>query len=143
MAKKVTKAQTKAMLEAMLGKPIKGKKAEPKRPKPITDMATLNRMIAEEQAMLSKPVRTKKVETAPAGDKLRKVADAKGLKPSTYRDDQKVTVLAKANPKKAGSEAAKRFAKYRSGLTVAANLKRGVLRDDVRYDLQRGFIAVA
>ena len=37
-------------------------------------------------------------------------------------------VLAKANPKKAGSEAEKRFARYHSGLTIAANLKRGVPR---------------
>ena len=67
MAKKVTKAHTKAMLAKIVGKPINGKaKAEPKRGKPVTGMATLNRMIAEEQAMLSRPIKAKPAKVAKA-----------------------------------------------------------------------------
>jgi hypothetical protein len=45
-----------------------------------------------------------------------------------------------ANPKAPGSAAAARYGLYAPGLTVAALLLKGLRRDDLRWDLARGFI---
>lgn len=47
-----------------------------------------------------------------------------------------------ANPKKAGSMAHARFARYKAGMTVGDFLKAGGRRDDIRWDLKRGFISL-
>jgi hypothetical protein len=57
--------------------------------------------------------------------------------------DQKITVLAKQNPKARGSACHRRFAKYRSGMTVKAALAAGVLREDLHWDNERKFIRIA
>jgi hypothetical protein len=54
-----------------------------------------------------------------------------------------ITVLVKENPKKSGSAAHGRFGKYKSGCTVAAALKAGVTREDLRWDTAKNFIAIA
>lgn len=52
-------------------------------------------------------------------------------------------MLVKENPKKPGSAAHGRFGKYKSGCTVAAALKAGVTREDLRWDTAKNFIAIA
>ncbi len=55
---------------------------------------------------------------------------------------KKIKVLVQENPKRAGSAAHKRFAMYKSGMTVAEALHKGVTNLDVRWDAGRGFIAL-
>lgn len=59
-----------------------------------------------------------------------------------FRDDQKIRVLVKENPKRKGTGGAKRFALYRSGMTVAAALEAGVTRADLNWDAAHKFIEV-
>jgi hypothetical protein len=61
---------------------------------------------------------------------------------AAFKDDAKVKVLAKGNPKTKGSASYKRFAKYKSGMTVAAALKAGITRGDLRWDVERAFISI-
>jgi hypothetical protein len=51
---------------------------------------------------------------------------AKKEKPTKEADARKITVLATANPHKAGSRRAKWFAKLKTGMTVADAVKEGV-----------------
>jgi hypothetical protein len=97
-------------------------------------MTTKSKAKAVKAKAPAKPV---KVETP-------KVEAAKVSKPGvgvTFDLGSKIKVIAKANPKKGDS--AKRFAKYKSGLTVEATLARGLTRGDIRYDVAKGFIALA
>lgn len=71
--------------------------------------------------------------------KSKKVAKVASRAP-LYRDEQKIKLLVKANPK--SGDSAKRFAKYKNGMTIAAALKAGVWRGDLRWDVGHGFIAV-
>lgn len=63
------------------------------------------------------------------------------MKPK-FQDTQKITVKVKANPKTKGTDSYKRFSKYRSGMTVAAALKAGVLRGDLIWDTKHGFVSI-
>ena len=56
---------------------------------------------------------------------------------------QTVTLLASKNPKRPGTAAHARFAKYRNGATVAACIKAGILVADLKWDLAHGFIKLA
>jgi len=58
-------------------------------------------------------------------------------------DDAKITILAKENPKRKGSAAAKRFALYTSGMKVSTALEKGVTRGDLRHDTAHKFIEVS
>lgn len=53
-----------------------------------------------------------------------------------------ITVLVDRNPKRAGSKAAERFARYVNGMTYGEALKAGIRRDDVYWDLERRFVEV-
>ena len=55
-------------------------------------------------------------------------------------DGRVITLLATANPKRPGSAAHRRFALYRTGMTVAAFVAAGGQRIDVAYDAGHGFI---
>jgi hypothetical protein len=57
--------------------------------------------------------------------------------------EAKITLLAKTSPKRKGSAGAKRFAKYKTGQTVAQALEAGLWRADIRWDSERGYISVA
>ena len=48
----------------------------------------------------------------------------------------------KNNPKREGSSASERFAKYREGMTVKAAKEAGITASDVRYDSDHGYIEV-
>jgi hypothetical protein len=58
-------------------------------------------------------------------------------------DNRKITLLVKENPKKKGSEAHKRFAKYKNDMTVSDALAAGVTSLDISYDTKKKFIALS
>lgn len=58
-----------------------------------------------------------------------------------YDDTQKIKVLVK-NPKKPGTASHKRFASYKSGMTVKAALAKGVTRPDLRWDVAHQYIEI-
>lgn len=47
------------------------------------------------------------------------------------------------NPKRSGTESAKRFALYRNGMTVGQAKEAGVTSGDISWDAKKGFIEVA
>jgi len=57
-------------------------------------------------------------------------------------NDRIIRVLVNRNPKRPGSGAADRFSRYESGMTVGEALRRGIRRDDLRWDLERNFIRI-
>lgn len=57
-------------------------------------------------------------------------------------DARIITVLTTSNPKRAGTSAHDRFAKYRTGMTVAAFLRAGGTTGDINWDQQRSFIRI-
>lgn len=56
--------------------------------------------------------------------------------------DGVVTVLAGENPKRKGSEAASRFAKYKTGKTVSEMITAGVRWTDLNWDSEHGHIKI-
>lgn len=60
-----------------------------------------------------------------------------------FQPEQKITILAKENPKRAGSTAAERFALYKNGMTVKAALEAGVKAADLSWDAAKGHISIA
>jgi hypothetical protein len=74
-------------------------------------------------------------------DKTPKVVIA-GNKANLARLGLVITLLAKENPKRPGSEARDRFALYKSGMTVAQFQAKGGKAVDIAWDLKHGFIKV-
>ncbi len=79
-------------------------------------------------------VAAKKTTTAKASSTRGRVA--------ANADGDVIKVLAKENPKRAGSESFKRFALYAKNKTVGAFLKAGGSRSDLRYDSEHKFISI-
>jgi len=59
-----------------------------------------------------------------------------------YNDDSKVTFNQKKNPKRDGSKAHARFARYMSAKNVAEYFKLGGSVADLKYDFDKSFIEV-
>ena len=57
-------------------------------------------------------------------------------------DDKGVAYGPENNPKRAGSEANKRFEKYENGMTIEQAMEAGVTRADINWDSKQGFITV-
>ena len=57
-------------------------------------------------------------------------------------DTRKITLLVKENPKRKGSESAKRFSLYGKAKTVVEFLKAGGTTSDIRWDADHKFIRV-
>lgn len=72
----------------------------------------------------------------------KKSAEKKG-RPTRFTTDSVITVVAKENPKRANSAAGKRFALYKSGMTVQQFLDKGGWRADINWDVKQGFIKVS
>lgn len=66
-----------------------------------------------------------------------------GAKKVLFGDNQKITVIAKENPKREGTAAHKIFKLYKTGMTVAKALAAGVSRGDLAWDTKHGFIKVS
>jgi hypothetical protein len=99
-----------------------------------TDAAAADPSLTEDIMAGKKKVAKKVAKKAAATDgsgRTRKNADAK------------ITLLAKENPKRPASDAYKRFAKYKTGMTVGEALKAGVTSGDLAYDVKHEFIRIA
>lgn len=57
-------------------------------------------------------------------------------------DDMLIVVNVAGNPKRLGSKAFARFAKYKSGMAVAQAKSNGITDEDLRWDHKRRFIAL-
>ena len=67
---------------------------------------------------------------------------AKPINTGPFAADSKIKVLVEANPKRQGSGGYKRFAQYKSGMTVAEALAKGVTRADLVWDVGHKFISI-
>jgi len=65
-----------------------------------------------------------------------------GRKRASYPDGAKITILAETNPKRKGSEAAKRFDYYKNGMLVTTALEKGVTAADLKYDTANKYISI-
>ena len=65
-----------------------------------------------------------------------------GKRPRLFKDDQKITILAKGNPKREGSDSHKIFGLYKKGMTVRQALDAGVRTGDLKWDKDKGFIDI-
>ena len=98
-----------------------------------------------ELIMAKKEAKTEtKTESTAAETKTEATGEAKttGRGPKGVPDSAKITLLAKSNPKREGSKAHARFAKYVDGMTVAQALDAGVITPDLVYDTKHGFISI-
>lgn len=57
-------------------------------------------------------------------------------------DQRVIRILVEGNPKRAGTSAHDRFARYQDGMTVAQFLSRGGTRGDLSWDQERRFIRI-
>lgn len=71
-----------------------------------------------------------------------KTTSTRGRKPKVP-SDVRITLLAKANPKRNGSKTYKRFALYKSGMTVGDFLKKGGTHGDVNWDSKHKYIKLS
>jgi hypothetical protein len=64
---------------------------------------------------------------------------------AAFKDTAKIKVLVKANPKTEGTDSHKRFQRYfnKKCKTVKDALALGITRGDLRWDVERKFIAIA
>lgn len=63
-------------------------------------------------------------------------------RPGAVNPRETITLLVESNPKREGSEAHKRFALYKNGITVADFLKAGGAMADINWDLGHRLIAL-
>lgn len=101
-------------------------------------------------AVLQKLEGEKPVASPVAADKKDKKKKAKNVKggggkggkaATNFDKEAKITVLVKENPKRKGSLSAKRFSNYKTGMTVAEAIEKG-LGPDLAWDISHGFIKV-
>jgi chemotaxis protein histidine kinase CheA len=112
-------------------------------PQPQGEIEMAAKKPAAKKAPAKKPTAkaapAKKAPVAKAAPE-KKEAPAKKESKGTS-DDREITVLTKENPKRA--DAARRFALYKTGMTVGEYIEAGGYPADVRWDIKQGFIAVA
>lgn len=75
-------------------------------------------------------------------DKKKKEAKERGDRGPSVSDG-KITLLAKENPKREGSNAFKKFELYKKHKTVKAFLEAGGKRSSLRYDAKKGYIKLS
>lgn len=94
----------------------------------------------------AKPAKEAKAPKAPKEPKEKGPRAPKGMALTdkiTFGTDKDQNAYGpKNNPKKAGSKSHANFAKYKSGMTVAAALAAGVTSGDLAWDKSHGFINV-
>lgn len=117
---------------------------EMKAPEPEPAPKAKAKPVAKKAAKPAKAPKAK-AKASPAPKKAKaKVSDSEGRgRPGKFALTAKITVLAKANPKRKGSKAEKQFNLYKSGQTVEQALKAGVPWRDIRWDSEQKFIKVA
>jgi 8-oxo-dGTP pyrophosphatase MutT (NUDIX family) len=80
-------------------------------------------------------------DIAPAMQPATKADWMAGAKTSKVTGDDLIKLHVTSNPKKAGSAAAERFAKYTDGMSVADYRKAGGTAEDLAWDRKRGFVS--
>lgn len=85
--------------------------------------------------------RSKRRTAALASTKAAKKASSTAV--TQFKLDAKITVIAKDNPKRRGSKEAKRFDRYRNGMTVQAARDLGMDNLNLTGDVERGYIKVS
>lgn len=95
---------------------------------------------------------SKEAKKADTGKKAKKTKDKKAKKTKKAKEtkgrqggisrDAVITVRAKTNPRRPGTKTHERFALYKTGMTVAAFIKKGGRMRDVRKDKANGHIKV-
>jgi len=125
-------------------KRLAAKAAEEKRKeRERKDKAAANKRAwrAAKKAALDRAVGKAKASTK-KGKPTAKAKPAKTAKPKKGKFDHaaKITVLAEKNPKRPGTDSHRRFALYRSGMTVADYFAKGGSAPDLLWDLHHKFI---
>lgn len=80
-------------------------------------------------------------EKQPAAKKPKKAAAPERGRAPSVSDDAVLTYVAE-NPKRKGTDAFRKFAVYKKGMTIGEVVKKNVDRADVNYNLKRGFIKI-
>lgn len=83
-----------------------------------------------------------KEKKSKAAKKTNGAAEAKPSKRAEFQA-KTIKVLAEENPKRAGSASHKRFALYKSGMTVGAFIEKGGTLSDIHYDTAKKLISVS
>ena len=73
---------------------------------------------------------------------MKRVAREEGDRRIPFAPTATITVLVTENPKLKGSKAAKRFGKYKTGMSIADAIKAGLRRDDFNNDSDKKFISI-
>lgn len=81
-----------------------------------------------------KPGEANKAPEAPKTPKVRASKD--------FPRDKKITLVSEKNPKREGSKSHKRFALYKTGMTVGEFVDAGGLFADLAWDAERGFVTI-
>jgi hypothetical protein len=96
-----------------------------------TESAPRKRAAKPDTSKAPKTPKAKTVAGFPATAMIRMQKDSEG---NVYGDSN--------NPKRKGSAAAKKFSKYRDGMTLAEYVKAGGTANGVKYDIEHGYIKV-
>lgn len=98
--------------------------------------------VAATERLLMKPIDRRTVSEVLAAERAanpRAIAATVSSREVTT-DTRVIRILAETNPKRPGTSAHERFAKYRDGMTVAQFIAAGGTRGDISWDTERSFI---
>jgi hypothetical protein len=117
--------------EEKVTKKVEEKEVKTKAEKPVKEKASKK----EKSTKKEKPTKGKAVK----GKKEKKERKSRG--PVVI--DGKITVLAKENPKRKGTNAFKKFELYKKHKNIASFLEAGGKRSSLRYDEKHGYIKIS
>ena len=94
-------------------------------------------------SQLEKTMKAKANSKSKSKSKSKAKAKTAAAKPKgSFNPDAKITVLAKENPRREGTDAHEKFKLYKTGMTVADYIKKGGSSGKIRTDVARGNIKV-
>jgi len=83
-----------------------------------------------------------KAKKKPTGDAKSSTKKSSAGRTSSISHGATITVIAKSNPRRPGTEVHRRFAFYKTGMTVGKFIEKGGSMGNVRTDLARGNIGI-
>jgi outer membrane biosynthesis protein TonB len=127
--------------------------SEPEEAEPEVAAKSVKRAVVKK---VTKPVKEKELEKVVVKKKVMKAAAPKAVKAakangngaakvgraSSFAPTAKIKLLVKENPHRAGSSRAKRWPKYKSGMTVAEALKAGFNFGNLHHSVADGHIKI-
>jgi len=122
---------------------LSGKVPETKNDQPDSMTKDEEEMAASAARKRSKTKSKTRKRKAPAKRKTSKKSSGRRGRAPKYGDNAKIKVLAKENPFRDGSKAAKNFKVYKTGLTVGDYVAKGGDRSSLKFDVGRKFISVS